>query len=60
MLHGGNKTFQHEENSAHYSICCVVIANGKKTNFRVLYSDNEARNFSNRILWTTACILHMV
>ena len=50
MLHGGNKTFHHEENSPHYSICCVVIANGKKTNFRVLYSDNEARNFSNRIL----------
>jgi hypothetical protein len=30
MLHGGNKTFPHEENSPDYSICCVVIANGKK------------------------------
>ena len=30
MLHAGNKTFQHDEHSPDYSICCVVIANGKK------------------------------
>ena len=39
-------------------LCCDC--KWQKTNFRVLYSDNEARNFSNRILWTTVRILHMV